>query len=156
MAVPNLPFYMTAANTEFVGTAAGWSSATLAAASLPKPRWLSELAGRSASATLTMVVGNHGAEATYGASPNFNNRAFGSITGGTFDGRTITDIVADVNNTSKCYITITGTKFPVLIDFPGYGTISITASGYTNLGNLNWYNYIKGQFNNTIYPVFHY
>ncbi|HSC53102.1 MAG TPA: hypothetical protein VLC98_05780, partial [Phnomibacter sp.] len=45
---------MTAANTEFVGTTSGWSSATLAAASLPKPRWLSELAGKSAGSNFTV------------------------------------------------------------------------------------------------------
>lgn len=47
-AVPPLPFKMSQANQEFLGTTAGWSSATLSAAGLSIPGYVSRLAGKSA------------------------------------------------------------------------------------------------------------
>lgn len=49
MAVPNLPFWCSAANTEFQEHAHGWLKETGRLAELNRPFWASELAGRSAS-----------------------------------------------------------------------------------------------------------
>lgn len=56
MAVPNAPFWLSAANTEFKGN--GWGSDIRTKARLPAAGWLSELAGKSAfTPTNTMTVG---------------------------------------------------------------------------------------------------
>ena len=46
MAVPNVPFWLSQANTEFAGN--GWASNILSKAGIPAPRNLSALAGKSA------------------------------------------------------------------------------------------------------------
>lgn len=45
--VPNVPFWLSKANTEFGG--GGAASTILSKAGIPAPRWLSNLAGKSAS-----------------------------------------------------------------------------------------------------------
>lgn len=48
MAVPNVPFYMSQANQEFLGTPVGYISATMGAAGVSIPGLVSQLAGKSA------------------------------------------------------------------------------------------------------------
>lgn len=52
--VPNVPFWLSQANTEFGG--GGAASTILSKAGIPAPRWLSNLAGKS-SASHSLVVG---------------------------------------------------------------------------------------------------
>lgn len=56
MQVPNVPFWLSQANVEFGG--GGVASTILSKAKIPAPRWLSNLAGKSAfTPTNTMTVG---------------------------------------------------------------------------------------------------
>lgn len=56
MAVPNLPFWLSAANAEF--SANGWGSNILSKAGVAVPGWCSQLAGKSAFVpTNTLTVG---------------------------------------------------------------------------------------------------
>lgn len=55
MAVPNLPFWLSAANTEFGGN--GWASNILSKAGIPAPRNCSALAGMSATITVSLPGG---------------------------------------------------------------------------------------------------
>lgn len=55
MAVPNLPFWLSAANTEFGGN--GYASTILSKAGIPAPRYCSALAGMSATITVTLPGG---------------------------------------------------------------------------------------------------
>ena len=118
MAVPNLPFYMTAANMEFVKTASGWCSATLAAANIPKPRWLSELAGRSSS-THTVVFVAYGQEVVAGGG-----------FGGSFSPATLGPYTIDYISTDSLapthFTVATSSLLPagqtLTVTIPGFGT----------------------------------
>ena len=81
MAVPNVPFWLSQANTEFAGN--GWASNIMSKAGLAVPGWASSLAGKSA-----VIVGNppgtiHNAkEASYCAVFNDGNTMFVHNNGG--------------------------------------------------------------------------
>ena len=55
MAVPNVPFYLSQANTEF--QANGWASHVLSLAGVPAPRHCSALAGQSPTITVNLPGG---------------------------------------------------------------------------------------------------
>ena len=57
MAVPNVPFYLSQANTEF--KANGWASNIMGKANVPVPGWCSQLAGKS-SASHQFTIGRSG------------------------------------------------------------------------------------------------
>lgn len=98
--IPNGPFYLSQANTEFGG--GGWASTTLSKAGVPAPRLLSALMGKSASThTLTPtvqvlgqgeLVGFRGPTDVYG----YPQTAFGAISPASFIG-TITSTVSTTN-----------------------------------------------------------
>ena len=81
MAVPNVPFWLSQANTEFAGN--GWASNIMSKAGLAVPGWASSLAGKSA-----VIVGNppgtiHNAKAaSYCAVFNDGNTKFVHNNGG--------------------------------------------------------------------------
>lgn len=59
MAIPNLPFWLSEANREYMGRYDGWISEPLAAAGIPAPRWCSDLAGRSKEIRVDITWGDH-------------------------------------------------------------------------------------------------
>lgn len=54
MTVPNKPFWLSQANSEFGGN--GWASNVLSQAGLGLPRFVGELAGKRAATTFNMVI----------------------------------------------------------------------------------------------------
>ncbi|UNU87616.1 hypothetical protein [Aeromonas dhakensis] len=65
MTVPNKPFWLSQANSEFGGN--GWASNIISRAGLSVPRWVGELAGRSASITMNLTIGMHNQDVGFSA-----------------------------------------------------------------------------------------
>lgn len=82
MAVPAVPFWLSAANTEFAGN--GWASNIMSKAGLAVPGWASSLAGKSAVTVVGSPPGTiHNAKkASYGAVFNNGNTVFVHNNGG--------------------------------------------------------------------------
>lgn len=64
MAVPNVPFWLSQANTEFAGN--GWASNIMSKAGLAVPGWASSLAGKSAATHVIAVAKSADAAPMYG------------------------------------------------------------------------------------------
>lgn len=65
MTVPNKPFWLSQANSEFGGN--GWASNIMSRAGLSVPRWIGELAARSASITMNLTIGMHNQDVGFSA-----------------------------------------------------------------------------------------
>jgi len=63
MTVPNKPFWLSQANSEFGGN--GWASSILSKAGLSVPRWAGDLAGKSSSITMNLTIGMYGQNAGF-------------------------------------------------------------------------------------------
>ena len=82
MAVPNVPFWLSQANTEFAGN--GWASNIMSKAGLAVPGWASSLAGKSAVTVVGSPPGTiHNADIrSYGSVFNNGNTIFVHNNGG--------------------------------------------------------------------------
>lgn len=75
--VPNVPFWLSQANTEFGGN--GWQSNTLSLAKVPAPQWCSQLAGKSQfTPTHQLTVGASAQANSWGWNP-ITSPAFGDM-----------------------------------------------------------------------------
>lgn len=111
MAVPNIPFYLSAANTEFAGS--GWASNIMSKAGLTVPGWASSLAGKSA-ASHSVVAGsyNNGIATVAGFRSAYDRLdqpqvPFGSITPATFIGE-LRGVTSSTNTPDKVSLNVKG------------------------------------------------
>lgn len=110
--VPNVPFWLSQANTEFGG--GGAASTILSKAGIPAPRWLSNLAGKS-SATHQLTIGSSGAWAGKGS-------GFGAISPATVAGFTITDLNYD-GSSWRFYLGGSVSDERITVEIPGVASV---------------------------------
>lgn len=152
--VPNVPFWLWSANVEFGG--GGVTSTILSKAGIPAPRWVSNLAGKSASThTLTPtvqvvgqgeLVGFRGPTDVYG----YPQTAFGAISPASFIGN-ITSTVSTTNGVDTISMAALGnypsSNIEITIHGLGTGTGQVLKGGTANFSAMvtipGAFNYLK-------------
>ncbi|WP_339009468.1 hypothetical protein [Aeromonas popoffii] len=129
MTVPNIPFWLSDANTEFGGN--GWATDICAKAGLALPVNLINLAGRSSDTKIVMTIGvfNPGYENQIGY---FSNAA-GAISPNTHKGRLITTIGGFDDQPDLLYVGVDKPS-PLTVTIEGAGTMIIPAGE----GKIRW------------------
>ena len=141
MAVPNVPFYMSQANTEFNGN--GWGSDIRTKARLPAAGWLSELAGRTAETIITLTVGTSALTGT-----GFSQDIMGAISPNTHLGRVITKMYGRyIRGLPDQFYLEVAKPSPVTMTIDGFGS-NVFPANVNQIdwpGSLNWINERIGQ-----------
>lgn len=129
MTVPNVPFWLSDANSEFGGN--GWASDICAKAGLALPADLKSLAGRSSETKIVMTIGVY--------NPGYENQigyaisAAGALSNNYHKGRQITMIGGYDDQLDTLYVTIDKPS-PLTITIEGAGTMTIPAG----TGSIRW------------------
>lgn len=154
--VPNVPFWLSQANTEFGG--GGVTSTILSKAGIPAPQWVSNLAGKSASTHVLTprvqvqgqgeLVGFRGPTDVYG----YPQTTFGSISPASFIG-TITSTVSTTNGVDTISMAALGnypsSNMEITIHGLGKGTGQVLKGGTANFSVMvtipGAFNYLKAE-----------
>lgn len=142
MTIPNKPFWLSQANSEFGGN--GWASNILSKAGIAPPRYVGDLAGRSSSVTLNLTIGtyNPGYEIELG----YRRGQMGSISIGQFEGKNIDAISCYNDQPSTLYFSLAGgAGKSIKVTIAGLGTSVIPASGVGTFNSVfSYFNARKG------------
>ena len=124
MAVPNVPFWLSQANTEFAGN--GWASNIMSNAGLAIPGMASSLAGKSAQFNFTLNIGSYynGYRTQVGAN-DYN----GSVSPDSFDGRVISRLFSSDYSPNEIYLRLSGAAKAYTLTIDGAGSVGFTSNG---------------------------
>lgn len=135
MAVPNKPFWLSQANTEFSGDR--WSSNILSKAGLSLPRFAGELAGKSSSIVLNLTIGEY--SPGYETELGYRRGQMGAISIGEYEGKTINAISCYDDLPNILYFSLeSSTGKPISVTISGFGS-AVIADGSGTLNSVYSY-----------------
>ncbi|MGL5490439.1 MAG: hypothetical protein ACRDC6_29900 [Shewanella sp.] len=141
MAVPNKPFWLSQANTEFGGDR--WSSNILSKAGLSLPRFAGELAGKSSSVVLNLTIGEY--SPGYETELGYRRGQMGAISIGQYEGKTINAISCYDDLPNMLYFSLeSSTGKPIRITISGLGSAVIVEGSGTFNSIYSYFNARRG------------
>ncbi len=141
MAVPNKPFWLSVANTEFAAN--HWASNILSKATLSLPRYAGELAGRSSSVVLNLTIGEF--SPGYETQLGYQGGVMGSISIGQFEGKNIQNIMCYDDQPNMLYFSLEGSAGkPVRVTISGLGSAVIAEGSGTFNSIYSYFNARRG------------
>lgn len=134
MTVPAVPFWLSAANTEFAGS--GWASNIMSKAGLAVPGWASSLAGKSAAIVYTVNV------ATWEPAQGDEELGFyigqgGSVSPANFKGVRFRGMYA-ANYDNYVHLAFDGPTPATTLTIVGAGTVAVPANNNSTTFNIPW------------------
>lgn len=142
MTVPNKPFWLSQANSEFGGNR--WVSNILSKAGLSIPRLAGDLAGRSSSVVLSLTIGSY--TPGYETELGFRRGQMGAISIGQFEGKNIDAISCYDDQPNTLYFSLAGgAGKSINVTISGLGAALIPASGVGTFNSVfSYFNARKG------------
>ena len=134
MTVPAVPFWLSAANTEFAGS--GWASNIMSKAGLAVPGWTSSLAGKSAATVYTVNVATW--EPAQGdVECGFYIGQGGSVSPANFKGVRFRGMYA-ANYDDYVHLVFDGPTPATTLTIAGAGTVAVPANNSSAPFNIPW------------------
>lgn len=134
MTVPAVPFWLSAANTEFAGS--GWASNIMSKAGLAVPGWASSLAGKSAATVYTVNVATW--EPAQGdVECGFYIGQGGSVSPANFKGVRFRGMYA-ANYDNDVHLVFDGPTPATTLTIAGAGTVAVPANNTSAPFNIPW------------------